>query len=145
MALVSHVLRLALGHDQSSPVLVATSSAEDASHPLDLELLATDDQKAYVMTREWFFFFLFSHGSTTRAIIPALYPSPCVHFSRPLALSIWPRESAFTAVSLIIHGLNGTCALPSTTKSSTLPHSLLLARPSPAGKLHPAVLPIGCG
>lgn len=45
------VVRFALGHDRNNHVLVAVSSSQaDSSEPLDLELLATDDQKAYVMT-----------------------------------------------------------------------------------------------
>lgn len=48
-----HILRLDLGHaaDQQH-CLVAVSSADDADHILDLELLATTDgTKAYVLPR----------------------------------------------------------------------------------------------
>lgn len=85
MAPVFHVLRFALNHDQSSHALVAvSSSSKDASsdsEPLDLELLATDDQKAYVMTCKLF--------------IPLPHLSYRTFLYCKSALSIWPRESAF--------------------------------------------------
>lgn len=55
MAPEFRVVRFALAHDKNSHVLVAVSSTQaDSSEPLDLKLLATDDQKAYVMTRKLF-------------------------------------------------------------------------------------------
>lgn len=105
MASAPHVLRVALNQaadDQSSHVLVAVSSHhKDAFQTLDLELLATDDQKAYVMTRK-----LSTRPHNPRnLLIPTLHPPapppPSVRLLQP-ALSIWPRKSALTAVSLTL-------------------------------------------
>lgn len=57
MAAAPYVLRLPLWHptpDQKSHVLVATTPSDDPSQPLNLELMATDSVKAYVMTCEFF-------------------------------------------------------------------------------------------
>lgn len=63
-----HVLRLDLGHaaDQQH-VLVAVSPADDADHSLDLELLATDNTKVYVMTR---MFHSYHHITISSSPIP---------------------------------------------------------------------------
>ncbi|KAJ4404231.1 hypothetical protein N0V82_010535 [Gnomoniopsis sp. IMI 355080] len=82
MAPVLRVVRFALAHDKSSHVLVAVSSSHgDSSKPLDLELLATDDQKAYVMT--------LSHARIARY----------KHAKNPCAESEW--ESALEALLLL--------------------------------------------
>ncbi|CAN8103864.1 unnamed protein product [Discula destructiva] len=50
MASAPHILRLSLEDAADTHVLVAVSPSDAASDRLDLELLATDDTKAYVMT-----------------------------------------------------------------------------------------------
>lgn len=70
-----HVLRLDLeGAGGQQHVLVAITPTDDADHTLDLDLIATDDSKAWVMTRMF-------HSCSSIRLSMAL----C------LCLFIWPR------------------------------------------------------
>lgn len=100
MASAPHVLRVALAHAAEGPsshVLVAVSPSKQASpaslasQSLDLELLATDDQKAYVMTRK------LPHGATPMPAIRSSQPRSSSSVQLHPGLSIWPREPALAA------------------------------------------------
>lgn len=120
MAPEFRVVRFALAHDKSSHVLVAVSSSHgDSPEPLNLELLATDDQKAYVMTRKLF--------------IPL---SLSVHYSRPCRSGLGNRP--LLAVSLTHRRMTRTCFFaflrPASQPSTygvlcTIPYNLINTNP----------------